>query len=355
MYNLRLSKEKESLSKRVYENSIVFDGLIPGDSLDYLDSAQKCINGGITVANVTVASEHNFNRAVNRIMHYKKIIENNPEKFFLVKNVSDIRKAKELKKLGVILGFQDCMPIEDNLDYLNVFYDMGIRIIQLTYNTQNYVGTGCCELSYGKITYFGCKVIKRMNELGIAIDLSHCNDPTTLGAIELSEKPVLMTHSSVYNICNAYGRNKKDDQIKELAKKKGVIGICIYSPLIKRDNKTFEVSQEVTLEDVIDHIEYVVNLVGINYVGFASDLTETWIEKKEIPPSSSIRIWRPLRPDVFGKGSIDHYEPSPNSLESHLEFINLARGLIGRGYKEEEVKKVLGENFIRVLSEVWKD
>lgn len=354
MDTLVLSEEQELLAENIYKESIVYDGCVPWGALDYLESAQQCIDGGMTVINLTVAHwPENFDRGVKKIIHYKKIIDNNSDKFMLIKDIADIKKAKEQKKLGIVLAFQDGVPIEDNIDYLNVYYDMGVRVIQLTYNAQNYIGTGCCELSYGKVTYFGRKVIKRMNELGIAIDLSHCSDPTTIDAIKLSEKPVYITHSSVRNICNAYGRNKTDDQIKILAEKGGVIGICLSPTFLRRNNETFEILPS-TIEDALDHIDYVVNLVGIDHVAFGSDLVESHIENKTLPASSSIIHWRPLRPDVFGKGTIDRYDPRPEGLESHLKFINLARGLVMRGYREVDIKKVLGGNVVRILEEIWK-
>lgn len=349
----KLSSKEESLAKRIYEESIIIDGCVTWGSFDYLESAQKCFDGGISTIVLTVAHwPHNFDRAVKRVLKYKDIISQNSDKFMLVKEISDINKAKEQRKMGVILAFQDAVPIEDNVDYLNVFYDMGVRVIQLTYNAQNYIGSGCCELSYGKLTYFGHKVVKRMNELGIAIDLSHCSDPTTLDAIKLSNKPVYITHSSVRTLCNAYGRNKTDDIMKALAEKGGVIGICFSPQFIKRNPETLETLPSI-VEDVLDHIDYVVNLLGIDHVAFGSDLVETFIERNTLPASSSIRWWRPLRPDVFGSGPVDHYDPRVVGLESHLKFVNLARGLVARGYKEDEIKKVLGENVVRVLGEIW--
>ena len=354
MYNLSLSKEQEKLSKDIYNSSIVFEGLGPYAVLDNLKLIQEYIDNGITAINVTVANwPENFYRGIQRVGKYKRFIEEHSEKLILVKDISDIKKAKNEKKLGIVFGFQDTMPIEDNLDCLDIYYNMGVRIIQLTYNSQNLVGTGCCELFYNGITYFGRKVIERMNELGIAIDLSHCSDPTTMDAIKLSKKPVYITHSSIRDLCNSYGRNKTKDQVVALAEKGGVIGITFFPPLVKMNNTTYEVLP-ATLEDVLNHMEYVINLVGIDHVAFGSDLCETWVEEKKTPPTSVYRIWRPVRPDVFGKGPTEYYDPSPKGLERHSEFVNLARGLLKRGYKENEIQKILGGNVVRVLKEIWK-
>lgn len=354
MYSLSLSKEEEELSKNIYNSSIVFDGLVPWAVLENIELVRQYIDDGITAVNVTVAhSPENFYRGIQKIVKYRKFIEENSKELTLIEKIPDFTKAKNEKKLGVVFGFQDVMPIEDNLDYLDLYYNMGVRIIQLTYNSQNLVGTGCCELFYNGITYFGRKVIKRMNELGIAIDLSHCSDPTTMDAIKLSKKPVYFTHSSIRDLCNSYGRNKTKDQVVALAEKGGVIGITFFPSLVKMNNNTYEVLPS-TLEDVLDHMEYVINLVGIDYVAFGSDLCETWVEEKKTPPDSSMRIWRPVRPDVYGKGPTEYYEPYPKGLERHSKFLNLARGLLKRGYKENEIKKILGGNVVRALKEIWK-
>lgn len=355
LYPFGLNEEQELLAKESFTESFVFDGLLTWGNLDHLDTAQQVIKGGINVANITVAHwPHNFTRGIENVLKYRKIVENNPELFKLITNIKDIEDAKSTGRLGVILGFQDAVPIEDNVDYLNVYKALDVGIIQLTYNAQNFVGTGCCDLSYGGLTYFGKKVIKRMNELGIAIDLSHCCDETTIEAIELSEKPVLITHSSVRSICNAYGRNKTDEQIKALAKKGGVIGICLSPSFTRRNPETYEVLPS-TIDDILDHIEYVIELVGINHVGWGSDLCLKWIEQGKTPPTSSLRHWRPLRPDVFGRGPTDYYDPRPEGLGRHLEMINLSRGLVKRGYSKDDIKKVLGGNFVRVLKDIWNN
>ncbi len=361
MYDLGLSEKEELFASKIYAGAIVYDGVLAWGPLyhpEYDDyTVENCLKGGITAVNLTVAHyPYNLPKTIDRIVNYKKTINEHADKLILIKNISDIRKAKKEKKLGIVFSFQDAVPIENNLGYLDIFYDLGVRIIQLTYNAQNYVGSGCCELHYGKLTYFGRDVVKRMNELGIAIDLSHCSKPTTLDAIEFSEKPVYITHSSVYSICTALNRNKTDEEIKALAEKGGVIGICLFPALIKKDSSTNEVLP-ATLEDVMDHIEYAINLVGIDHVAFGSDIYDYWTDNNIISKWSSLRYWRPLRPDVFGARtkSKSGTDPRIKGLENHLNFGNLSRGLVKRGYKEEEIKKVLGENVLRVLGSIWKN
>lgn len=360
LYNFNLTSENEEYAKKIYNDSIVFDVLGNWGTLDNLYSLDEIINGGINAMNITIAGwQHDFYKAINQVVKYKGIINDNLNKFILVNTIEDFEKAKKQNKLAVTLHFQDSIAIGNNLDYLEVFYALGVKIIQLTYNAQNFVGSGCCELFCNKLTYFGREVIKKMNELGILIDLSHCSIATTLDAIELSKDPVFISHASVYKLCKAYQRNKTDKELKALASKGGVIGICFFPPLIKRNEKTLEVIPS-TVEDVLDHIEYVINLVGVDHVAFGSDLTE-WghgtdsMGRKKTPPQSSMRFWRRERPDVFGKGSIEYYDPFPVGLQSHSTFINLSRGLVKRGFRESEIKKILGGNIINLLKKVWKE
>jgi membrane dipeptidase len=266
----------------LHSKAIVIDGLAPWGNLDHLTSFDEMREGGMTACNLTVAVHtHDFLGAIHNIAKYKAIVDTNSSKMRLVTRVSDIRAAKEEGRVGIILGFQDGKPLEDKIEYLGIFYDLGVRIIGLTYNAQNFIGTGCCELTDGKLTYLGHEVVKEINRLGIVICLSHCADATTMDAIEVSEDPVVFSHSGVRAMCNAYGRNKTDEQIKALAEKGGVIGICPAPFFVKRDPKTYQVL-ESTVDDVLDQVEYVVKLVGIDHVGFGTDMVGHWLDREVI-------------------------------------------------------------------------
>jgi len=348
-----LSKDEEERAAKLHKEATIIEGCIMWENLEnpeYLDQVRR---GGITAANVTVAHWlHDFTAATKRVHHYKELAEKNPD-LLHVRRVEDIQEAKREGKLGVIIGFQDSKPIEDDLCFLRTFYDNGVRIIQLTYNAQNYVGTGCCELSCGKLSYFGREVVEEMNRIGMVIDLAHCCDETTIDAIECSKDPVIISHSGAYSICNAYGRNKKDEHIGALAKKGGIIGITFFPSLVKRDPRTWEV-QKSTVEDVLDHIDYVVSLVGVDYVGWGSDMFGGFLDQKYTPPYSALRWWRPKRPDIYGRGPTEVFDPFPEGLDRHHKLLNLTRGLVSRGYSDAEIKKILGGNFIRVFERVWK-
>jgi membrane dipeptidase len=337
-------------SEMIHKKAIIIDGLLVWGNLDETKYIEELRKGGLTAANLTVAISHNFKEAVLRVQHYKSIIKDSPI-LMRATTSNDIIQAKEERKVAIILGFQDGRPIEDKLSYLEVFYDLGVRIIQLTYNDQNLIGTGVCEPHCGGLTHFGRRVVKEMNRLGILIDLSHCCDRTALDAIEFSEDPVTFTHVGAYSLCNAHGRNKTDEMLKAVAATGGVIGITFFPPLVRRDPDTYEVLPS-SVDHVLDHIDYVANLVGIDYVGFGSDLCAKWLDQGATPPESSIRLWRSLRPDVFGRGPTEQYDPFPKGLDRHTKLINLTQGLVARGYSEEQILKILGGNFLRLFQEV---
>jgi membrane dipeptidase len=353
-YHFELSEAQEQRAKAIHQRAIIVDAAVIAESLEYAKDVESMRIGGLTVGCCTVAHwPENYVRATQRIDKYKQLIQKD-DRLHLASSVQEIRTAKSLGKLGIIFSFQDGKPIEDDLANLRTFYELGVRIIQLTYNSQNLIGVGCAERSCGKLSYYGVEVVKEMNRLGIVIDLSHCCDETTIDAVEISEDPVLFSHSSCRALCNAYGRNKTDEQIKALAEKGGVIGVCWQPFLIKRDPATYEV-QKCTIEDVLRHIEYMVRLVGVDHVGFGSDqqLGKS-LDEGTVPWYSSFRLWRPIRPDVFGSGPTDVYDPFPEGLGRHSDLLNLTRGLVWRGYSDEDILKILGGNFLRVFEAVWK-
>ena len=338
--------------KKWHQDALVFDGLLMWGNLDSRKNIQNMIQGNYAGANYTVANHsHDFTGALDNILKYRALLEENSDLLALAISTKDIEQAKKQKKVGVVLGFQDSRAVE-KVEYLDVFHSLGVRIIQLTYNAQNLAGTGCCDLSQGKITYHGQNVIRKMEKLGIALDLSHCADETTESALAFAERPVLFTHVGVRKLCNAYGRCKTDKQLEMVAKKGGVAGICFGPFLIKRDPKTWQILPS-TVADVADALDYMVKLIGVDHVGFGSDLVPIWQEMGRTPPDSSLRLWRTLRPDVFGRGPTEEYDPFPQGLQTFSELPNLTAELVKRGYGAEDVKKILGGNFLRVLKEIW--
>lgn len=244
-------------------------------------------------------------------MHHTDTLKQKDGKFFIGKSSNDILNAFKEGKVAIIPTSEYGNVIGNDLDNLDVLYGLGIRGLCLTYYHQNSLGGGELDPD-AHLTDFGIDAIHRMNDLGMIIDLSHTNKFTTLEAIEVSEKPCAVTHGLAASAC---GRSnyKTDEEIKALAERDGVFGVKAGSLHLRKD------SQHVTVEDVLDHIEYIINLVGPDYVA--------------------------IGPDTGWGGGTKYVE----GLKSPSQFFNLTRGLISREYSDDEIRKIMGGNVIRVM------
>jgi len=353
---VELPKELEERARALHREAFVYDACLPGGGIfrDEKPEIEALLEGQVDGANLTVADcKDDFLVAVGRIQQLKELVERHSDKVSLCVSTAELKEAEKQGKLGLIIHFQDSKPIEDNLNYLRTFHDLGLRVFQLTYNIQGYVGTGCCERHDAGLSYFGLEVVAECNRLGILIDLSHCCHATTRDAIQHSKAPVAFTHVGVYTLCPAHGRNKPDDLLKAVVETGGVVGITWFPSLVKRNPATQEVL-ESDVEDVLDQIDYAVKLLGVENVGLGSDLSNYHAKTLEVPATSAIRWYRPMRPDVYGVGPVDRYDPYPKGLDSHSKLLNLTRGLVRRGYEDEDIKKIMGGNWMRLCKAVWK-
>lgn len=270
------------------------------------------------------------------------------ESFTVVRTHQDLAANKIVNKKSIILAFQEPHPIGNSLDNLRVFYELGVRVVQLTYNKANYIGTGCTESQDRGLTDFGKKLIKEMNRLGMLVDISHCSKRTALEAIKESEQPVVFSHANVKSLCDS-PRNRTDEEIRLLAEKGGVIGLTPWGPLCYRK----DYGQQPTLNDYLDHVEYVINLVGIDHVGFGGDNT---LDDNEDRGGTAVQS--ALYPEVVADyderigthPSVRHAKDFKGPKEIH----NVIGGLKNRGYSPHEINKFLGGNFSRVIQQVWK-
>jgi membrane dipeptidase len=358
-----LSTEEEARAERLHEESVVVDGLVSTDVYvtdpEYHDHLAR---GGIDAGNFTVATRSDFVGATRKVERFRAAVEAAADRFTVVRTTGDIREAAAEGRTGAILGFQDSMPVappsrelmEEGTEFLRAFAEMGVRIIQLTYNNLNYVGAGACELNDPGLSYFGRTLIEEMNDRGVLIDLSHCGDRTTTDAIEHSEAPVAITHAGARAVAPMYGRNKTDEQIELLAENGGVIGVTLFPPLVKVDPDTYD-TLEATVDDVLDHIDHVVDLVGVDHVGFGTDMNDHALDVGVTPETSALRHFRPTHPEVYGRGPEEVYDPYPEGVDRHTKMGNLTRGLVARGYDDEAVEKILGGNFLRVFESAWNE
>lgn len=346
-YDLNEKEEERALS--VYRKAIVIDAsdsttdeadtkLLP-DWGKYLDDS--LIAGGTTAFFGNVGGT--FTQTVKTIYDWYCKIEQY-DNLILATRAEEIINAKSEGKVAVLFQTQNTSPIEGDLSLLTILYKLGLRSIGLTYNTGNLVGDGCAEKRNSGLSDFGVKVVEEMNRLGILLDLSHVGYQTSMEAIELSEDPVIFSHSNVLALCNVF-RNLRNDQIKAMAEKDGVIGIASISSFLKQPIPYTENNPRPTIDDVLNHIDYVVDLVGANHVGLGLDLAEYM--------SKEFWDWfHQIHPE-YGP-MVPHEWRYAQGLEIHSEIINVARGLVVRGYSDQDIEKILGGNFIRVYQRVLK-
>lgn len=347
-----LPPEEEARIRSLFEETVVIDGLLPStvyvDDPAYTDALAE---SHITVGHLTVAHKHSFTEAVSLVQAVRSAVEDDPGKRLVLEG-ADIATAHERDQTGIIIGFQGARPIEASIEYLDAYYQMGVRILQLTYNSQNYLGSGCWERDDAGLTHFGRRVIDRMNDLGMLIDLSHCNDRTTREAIEYSTDPVAFTHVGVRDIGHAYGRGKTDEQLERIAAADGLIGVTFHPPFVKKDPETHQVIP-ATLDDVLDHIDHIVDLVGPAHVSFGSDMNNrSYDTDAHMADFDDYHMQlRDQSPHVFSSSSVDEYVPVDGLDRTH-EFDNLAVGLADRGYSDDEIAGIVGGTFARVFENV---
>lgn len=344
---IHLDPDKEQIVQNMHKEACIFDGI----ATSYLDKEYiKILNSvGVKSVHYTVSFcslvhgyfvQDNFVMACQKIGRWYRILEECKDEIALATSIEDMNKIIHNGRIALFFGFQNASPLEENIDYVEIFYRLGVRFIQLSYNALNFVGAGCGERVDPGLSDFGIDVIRKMNRLGIAIDLSHCGDRTTLDAIQYSEKPVLFTHANVRKLADS-PRNRTDEQIRLLAEKGGVIGVKHML-----GNTTTKLAEETTVADLVDHIDYIVNLVGIDHVAIGMDFSGTTLSLES--SNEEIETLRRRFSKAYRGKRV-----RPAGIETISGLPNLTRELLSRGYSEDHIKKILGENLIRVLKEIF--
>jgi membrane dipeptidase len=261
----------------------------------------------------------------------------NADVFSVVGKAADLDHAKQQKKIALIIGIQNADHFREVKD-VKALFDLGLRCSQLTYNEQNLIGSGSTDRVDGGISDFGATIIKAMNDTGMLIDVSHCGDRTTLDAIDISAKPIAITHSNCRAL-NDHPRLKTDEAIRKLAAKGGVMGITGVRNFVRDKEPT-------TVEHIVDHIDHVVKLVGIDHVGIGSD--------------SDLNGYDDMKPDQLKllRGAYKSSYAFRDKLDTDgfdhpKKTFDLAEALIRRGYSDGDISLILGGNFRRLLGTVW--
>ena len=328
---------KNSESQKNYINKISIDGLVIAKfSRSVFKDMQK---GKITAANCTCSVWEDFNQTINNLTIWNDHFERNSDIICHVKKYEDIYKAHTEGKVGIILGWQNTSAIENDLKKLKIFYDLGIRIAQLTYNTQNLVGSGCWESHDGGLSDFGKDVVLEMNRLGMVIDLSHVGPKTSSDTITVSKSPVTYTHC-----CPAikkHPRNKTDDQLKEIADNGGMIGFASYTPFLPKGSDS-------NIDDCVSAIDYLINIVGEDQVGIGTD----WVQDQDIS------FFQYLQKDKgTGRYVTKPYKevpPMPNGISKLSQFQNFIPAMERAGWSTDKIEKILGINWYLFFKKIWK-
>jgi membrane dipeptidase len=286
---------------------------------------------------VGVGGASAYDDALEFIAAWSGFVGRNTHVFSLVGKVDDLDAAKAKQKIAVIMGLQNADEFREPKD-VKAFYELGLRCAQLTYNTQNLLGSGSTERVDGGISDYGEQIIKSMNEVGMLVDVSHSGDKTTLDAIELSPKPIAFTHSNCRAL-NNHPRLKTDEAIRKLAAKGGVMGITGVRMFVKDKEPT-------TVEDIVDHIDHVVKLVGIEHVGIGSD--SDLMGYDHMPPDQYKQLKAGYKASYAFRDKID-----TDGFDHPRKVYDLTAALIRRGYSDANIQAILGGNFRRLLGITW--
>ncbi len=309
------------------------------DNLQYCNWTRKIfeINRAalLDAVHVTIAYHEDYDELITELNKWEKFFAENSDIIFPGKNFKDIEKAKLENKTAIFFGFQNCSPIEDDIGLVEKVHELGCRFMQLTYNNQSLLATGCYEKIDSGVTNFGREVIKEMNRMGIVVDMSHSAEKSTIDAIEISDKPIAITHANP-SFWHAAKRNKSSDLLKILSDSGGMLGLSLY-PHHLRDNTN------CSLDSFCEMVAKTAEIMDTSKIGIGSDLcldqpdsvvewmrNGTWTKTKNYGEGSKNKPGFPKQPDWF---------------EDARGFLNIEKGLKKIGFSDDETHGILGNNW----------
>jgi membrane dipeptidase len=286
-----------------------------------------------------------FEATLAEVSLYLRVIEAHPEAFMQIRGAGDFTIAKRERKLGIIFSFENAVCLEDKLDRIDLFRNLGVRVMQLSYNDVSPFGAGVMAPADATLTPLGREAVARMNTQGVALDLSHSNPATTAAAIEASTKPVLITHAGCAAVHN-HLRNKTDDQLRAIAEKGGVVGIYDLFYLAPA-------GRQPTLDDYMAHMTHALNVCGEDHVGIGSDTSFGAFELSEQERAAwNAETERRVAAGVAAPEE-DGRLPYTEGLNRPDRALVIADALLDRGYPPRVAEKVLGANFIHAFTAIW--
>lgn len=315
--------------------------MITIDALQYSSWSSEIFKqmreGELDCVHVTIAYHETALETLRNIGTWNQLFEQHGDLIMRVGSAEDIAVARQAGKTGVMFGFQNCSPIEDDFSLVEIFHALGVRFMQLSYNNQSLLATGCYEKNDPGITRFGKQVIREMNRVGMVVDMSHSAERSTLEAIELSQRPIAITHANPTFFEPAL-RNKSNEVLKALGDSGGMLGFSLY-PFHLRNGP--DCSREEFCEMVADTVE----IMGIDHIGIGSDLCQD-------QPDSVVewmRNGRWSKTTDYGEGSAAQagFPQQPDWFANSTHYGNIAQGLRQKGFNEQEVEKIMGLNWLR--------
>jgi membrane dipeptidase len=315
------------------------------DGLQYANWSEKIFRqmrqGGLDAVHVTIAYHETFRETVLRIEQWNRFFEAFPELIFQGFTAADVAKARETGRTAIFFGAQNPSPIEDDIGLVEVLHRLGLRFMQLTYNNQSLLATGCYEAEDAGITRMGREVIAEMNRVGMVVDMSHSADRSTIEAAEISSRPIAITHANPYDWHPAK-RNKRDAVIRAVTERGGMLGFSLYPHHLKDGSAS-------TLSDFCEMIARAAERYGVQHLAIGTDLCQDH-------PDSVVewmRVGRWTKRIDYGEGSATNagFPPMPDFYKDNRDFPNFATGLASAGFIPSEVEALLGGNWHRFFAE----
>ena len=330
--------DKISISA-LHGSAIIIDGCAP--ILRDCNNATFWIEGGATCALATVAL-HDDKRAstLDTIGHLYRQIKDRDD-VIIARQTDDILKVKKAGKFAIVLAFQSSAALDRRVDMVEVYYRLGVRAMNLAYNQAEAAADGCSEPRNGGLTLFGNQVIPEMNRVGMLLDLSHTGHRATMEAMDLSDAPVAFSHSNAKSLYD-HPRNLADDQIRRCVERDGVIGLNGHPAFIKAGTAA------PTLDDYLAHVDTMVNKAGIDHVGIGMDFSHP--PGQQMPPA---RYEQLMTEGVFTPETLPP-PPWRYPIGDARRIVDLTEALAQRGWRQTDLRKLLGENFLRLFHAVWK-
>ncbi len=326
----------------IHRQQIVIDGLQYSNwSREIFEQLQA---GGVTMVHATIVYHEQIRETLLRIGEWNRMFELHGDLIMPVKSADDIRLAKQLGKIGIMFGAQNCSPIEDDIDMVAIMRELNLMIMQLTYNNQSLLACGCYEAEDSGVTRFGRQVIAEMNRVGMIVDMSHSAERSTLEAIEISSRPIVISHANP-NSFHPAKRNKSDTVLKALGESGGLLGFSLY-PFHLKDGP------DCTLDAFCDMVARTADLMGVDQIGIGTDLCQ----EQPLDVLEWMRNGRWSKEMDYGEGSKSNADwPRPLEwFKDSRDFPNLTKGLLNRGFSEQEVAKIMGLNWLNFFDNALK-